>query len=88
MVGVFLRGILLTFVVGIAFAQVRIEELTILSVERTLDVSSQIVLSSNKIKLENTNAQPTKIFLFTVEPGLKEHLSFIGASTGNGKTGE
>lgn len=79
--------LLLAAVVGLAVAQVRVEELTILSVDRTVDVSSQVVLISNKIKLENTNAASTKVFLFTVEPVLKAHLSFIGASTNNGKTG-
>jgi len=68
-------------------AQVRVEELTILNVDRTIDISSQVIQVVNKIKVENTNASPTKTFLFTIEPQFKGYLAFIGASTKDGKDG-
>jgi hypothetical protein len=78
-----ISALLLAFT--LSAAQVRVEELTILSAERTIDVSSQVVLMNHKLKVENTNASPTKVFLFTVEPLLKSNLAFIGATAG--KTG-
>jgi len=62
--------------------QLRAEALTVTSVERTVDISSQLVQVTHKIKLENTEKSPVKFFVFTIEPQLKSHLSFIGATTG------
>jgi oligosaccharyltransferase complex subunit alpha (ribophorin I) len=62
--------------------QLRVEALTVTSVERTVDIASQLVQVTHKIKLENTEKSPVKFFVFTIEPQLKAHLSFIGATTG------
>ena len=56
------------------------EDLTILNVDRHCDISSQLVQITHKIKLENTNASPTKTFLFTIEPDMAPHVSHVGAS--------
>jgi len=65
---------------GVVAQQPRVEELTILQVDREIDMSSQLVQIINKLKVENTNASPTKTLLFTVEPQHKSHVAFFGAS--------
>lgn len=78
--------LLLAALVTLSVAQVRVEELTILSADRVIDISSQVVQVTHKIKLENTNAAGgAKYFLFMVEPELKSRLAFFGAATSGGK---
>ena len=60
----------------------KIEGLTIQNVDRTIDISSQLVQTTNKLRIENTGSSPAKFFIFTIEPEMKEHLSYIGATTG------
>jgi hypothetical protein len=83
-----LRTVVATLLLGLAVAQVRVEELTILSADRTIDISTQVVQVMNKLKIENTNASPTKVLLFSIDPLLKNNLAFVGASTKDGKEGE
>lgn len=52
-------------------------------VERTIDVSSQLVKISTKITLENAGKSPVAHYLFTVEPEVKAHLAYIGGSVEN-----
>jgi len=80
--------LLVATVVGVTIAQVRVEELTILTADRTVDISTQVVQVVNKLKVENTNASPTKVFLFAIDPIFKNNLAFFGASTKDGKEGE
>ncbi|KAJ2940658.1 hypothetical protein O0L34_g14764 [Tuta absoluta] len=49
------------------------------NVDRTIDISSQLVKISAKITLENTGSSPVKQFLLAVEPSLDKNLAFIGA---------
>ncbi|ODM94757.1 Dolichyl-diphosphooligosaccharide--protein glycosyltransferase subunit 1, partial [Orchesella cincta] len=39
----------------------------------------------NQAQVENTNASPTKLVLFTVEPQLKAHVAYFGASARDSK---
>ncbi len=59
----------------------RVEELTILSAEREIDLSSQLVQIITKLKIENTNASPTKTVLFTLDPNQKGNMAYFGVST-------
>lgn len=49
------------------------------SVERTIDISSQLVKIASKITLENIGKSPVKSFLIAVEASSKNNLAFIGA---------
>lgn len=78
---------LVAALLGLASCQptAEVEPLVIQNVERTIDVSSQLVQVVQKLRLENQGTAGGKYFLFTVEPLLKNHLSFIGASLSSGK---
>lgn len=80
---------LLVWVAAIApsHQQLKVEDLTILSVEREIDLSSQLVQTISKLKIENTNASPTKTFLFIVEAQQRSHVAYIGASARDSKQG-
>lgn len=53
--------------------------INIKNVERTIDISSQLVKITSKVTLENTGKSPVKNFLLAVENSGKENLAFIGA---------
>lgn len=55
------------------------------NVDRTIDVSSQLVKISSKITLENVGKSPVRNFLLAVEAATKDKLAFIGAKDGNNK---
>lgn len=55
------------------------------NVDRTIDLSTQLLKISTKITLENSGKSPLKSFLIAVEPSSKNHLAFIGAKDGNNK---
>lgn len=74
-------SLLLLWTVAVMVSAQRVEELTILSADREIDVSSQLVQIITKLKVENTNASPTKTVLFTVEPSQKGNMAYFGAST-------
>ncbi|CAL8094928.1 unnamed protein product [Orchesella dallaii] len=52
----------------------------VLRTEMEIDIPSQLVQISNKLRVVNTNASPTISVLFTVEPQLKRHVAYFGAS--------
>lgn len=55
-------------------------------VERSVDISAQIVKIIAKITLENAGKTPVVHFLFALEPDTKDHLAFINAyATEDGK---
>lgn len=60
-------------------------ELKIRNLERTIDLSSQLVKIVSKITLENTGKSPVKNFLIAVESSAKSNLAFIGAKDSNSK---
>jgi oligosaccharyltransferase complex subunit alpha (ribophorin I) len=55
--------------------------LTVLNLDRTIDIASQLVQIVNKIKVENTESAPAKEFVFTVDPELTASISFVEATT-------
>lgn len=60
-------------------------ELKLKNVDRTIDVSSQLVKIVSKITLENTGKSPVKNFLLAVEASAKNNLAYIGAKDSNNK---
>jgi len=60
----------------------KIEGLTIQNADRIVDISSQLVQITDKLKVENTGASPVKYVIFTTDYSMKDHLAFIGATTG------
>ncbi|KAL0901894.1 hypothetical protein ABMA27_007045 [Loxostege sticticalis] len=55
------------------------------NVDRTIDLSSQLVKISQKITLENSGKSPVKSFLVAVEASSKNNLAYIGAKDSSGK---
>ncbi|MCP6116885.1 hypothetical protein NL387_26725, partial [Klebsiella pneumoniae] len=55
------------------------------NVDRTVDISTQLVKVVSKIVLENSGKSPVKHFLFAVEEAAKNNLAFIGAKDSNSK---
>lgn len=55
------------------------------NVDRTIDISSQLVKISSRITLENTGKSPVKQLLLSVEASAKSNLAFIGAKDSNNK---
>jgi len=64
----------------------KVEGLTIQNADRLVDISSQLVQITDKLKIENTGASPVKYALFAIEPVMKDHLAFIGATVGKDAT--
>lgn len=63
-------------------------ELVVKNVDRSIDVSTQLVKVVAKITLENTGRSPVKSFLFALEePTAKNRLSFLGATGAGGEEG-
>ena len=82
-VSVIVRGILLCLLLTFVKCQVEVDPaIVIQNAERVIDISSQLVQITHKLKIENTGSSPAKYVLFTLEPHLKPHLSFIGATVG------
>lgn len=54
-------------------------DLVVKNVARSIDLASQLVKMSHKITLQNNGKGAVKSFLYTVEPEMKESLSYIGA---------
>lgn len=59
-------------------------DLKIKNVDRSIDITSQLVKTTSKITLENTGRAPVKNFLYAVESG-KNTLSFLGVKDNNNK---
>ncbi|KAJ8735302.1 hypothetical protein PYW07_006922 [Mythimna separata] len=55
------------------------------NVDRTIDISSQLVKISSKLTLENTGGTPVKNFLIAVESAAKNNVAFVGAKDSNNK---
>ncbi|GIY70537.1 dolichyl-diphosphooligosaccharide--protein glycosyltransferase subunit 1, partial [Caerostris extrusa] len=49
-------------------------------VERNIDIASQLVKITVKVTLENTGSLPVTTFDYALEPEMKMHLSYFGAS--------
>jgi hypothetical protein len=54
-------------------------DITVRSVDRSIDLASQLVKISHKITLHNNGKGAVKSFLFAAEPEVKDSLSYIGA---------
>lgn len=78
-------SILLGLVTNCYSADVINTELVISNVDRSIDITTQIVKTTYKITLENTGKSPVKSFLFVLEQETKKHVSFISAHTTEGK---
>ncbi|XP_023945584.2 dolichyl-diphosphooligosaccharide--protein glycosyltransferase subunit 1 [Bicyclus anynana] len=59
--------------------------ITVKNVDRTIDISSQLVKINSKITFENTGKSPVKSFLLAVESSSKSKLAFIGGKDSNNK---
>lgn len=57
-------------------------DIAVKSVDRSIDLASQLVKVSHKITLHNNGKGAVRSFLFAVEPEVKDSLSYIGAQTG------
>jgi len=57
-------------------------DITVRSVDRSIDLASQLVKISHKLTLHNSGKGAVKSILFAVEPEVKDSLSYIGAQTG------
>eukprot|EP00093_Oithona_nana_P010989 10989.XXX_374591_372528_1 [CDS] Oithona nana genome sequencing. len=80
-------------IIGLAFGLVRAavetvnSEVVVDSVERHIDLTSQLVKINAKIKLTNNGPGAIKSFHYAVDANAKEKLAFIGATVGsNDKT--
>ncbi|CAG9581075.1 unnamed protein product [Danaus chrysippus] len=60
-------------------------DVRIKNVDRSIDISSQLVKISSKITFENAGKVPVKQFLLAVEGAAKNNLAFIGARDSNNK---
>ena len=62
------------------YAQDKINKnIEILEIERSIDLSSQLVKVLTKIVFENTGSSETSYFLYAIEPEIAKYLSYIGA---------
>uniref|UniRef100_T1JMK6 Dolichyl-diphosphooligosaccharide--protein glycosyltransferase subunit 1 n=1 Tax=Strigamia maritima TaxID=126957 RepID=T1JMK6_STRMM len=59
------------------------KDILLKNVDRTIDISTQLVKISNKITIENAGKSQVKSFIFTLEPEIKKHVAFLGASLGS-----
>jgi Ribophorin I. len=77
-----IRDIIFLFLIikcnGATFDSVN-PDITVKSVDRSIDLASQLVKISHKITLHNNGKGAVKSFLFAVEPEAKDSLSYIGA---------
>lgn len=55
------------------------------NVDRTIDISSQLVKITSKLTLENTGGTPVKNFLLAIEDLSKNNVAFVGAKDSSGK---
>ncbi|XP_021192112.2 dolichyl-diphosphooligosaccharide--protein glycosyltransferase subunit 1 [Helicoverpa armigera] len=55
------------------------------NVDRTIDISTQLVRITSKLTLENTGSTPVKNFLIAVESSAKNNAAFAGAKDSNNK---
>ncbi|CAG9796933.1 unnamed protein product [Diatraea saccharalis] len=55
------------------------------NVDRTIDLTSQLVKITSKITLENSGKSPVKNFLLAVEASTKNNLAFVGAKDNSNK---
>ncbi|XP_050343635.1 dolichyl-diphosphooligosaccharide--protein glycosyltransferase subunit 1 [Nymphalis io] len=60
-------------------------DIKIKNVDRSIDISSQLVKITSKLTLENTGKVPVKNFLLSVEGAAKRNLAFISAKDSNNK---
>jgi len=58
-------------------------DLVIKSVERSIDITTQLAKINYKIALENTGKASVKFFLFSVDPKLAAKVAFVGATAGS-----
>lgn len=63
-----------------AFASIN-QEISVKKVERTVDISSQLVRILAKLTLENKGKGSIQSFLYSIEPNTKDKLAFFGAFT-------
>jgi len=61
------------------------KDLTVKSVERSIDLSSQLVKMNHKMTLENTGKGAVKSFLFSLDPAFKSSVAHITATVGSSK---
>jgi len=58
-------------------------DLNVKSLDRTIDMTTQLVKMSHKVTLENKGKSPAKTFLFSIDPSLRSKVAHIGATVGS-----
>jgi len=59
------------------------KDIVITTCDRSIDMSTQLVKMQHKLVLQNNGQGAVKTFLFSIDPSLKEKVSFIEATFGN-----
>jgi len=57
-------------------------DLVVKSVDRSIDLTTQLVKMGYKLTLENTGKGAVKSFLFSVDPNIKSKIAYVGATVG------
>ena len=78
-----LRLLQLTFTLGAALAATISPDLSVKSLDRTIDMTTQLVKINHKVTLENKGSSSVKSFLFSVDPSLVTKVAHIGATVGS-----
>jgi len=58
-------------------------DLVVKSVDRNIDLTTQLVKINYKLSLENTGKSAVKSFLFSVDPSQKSQVAYVGATSGS-----
>jgi len=58
-------------------------DLVVKSVDRNIDLTTQLAKINYKISLENTGKSAVKYFLFSLDPSFKSKVAFVGATAGS-----
>jgi len=75
-------SVLTLFLLPLALGASVNPDLTIKSLERSIDMTTQLVKLSHKVTLENKGSSPTKTFLFSLLPSLRPKVAHFGATVG------
>ena len=70
---------LLQFVAGVPETKAS-KDLLVTSLDRTIDVATQLVKINTKLTLSNGGQSSLKFFHFAIEDGAQDKLSYIGAT--------
>lgn len=75
--------ILFSSIIGAALCATINPDLTVKSLDRTIDLTTQLVKVGHKVVLENKGKSPVKSFLFAVDASLANKVAHVGATVGS-----